>query len=138
MKDQMQFPKGGANLEDIIRFQEDMLKRAREVGDRLSEGQSLQFLGQYYMILGETQRGADCMSQALMIARETGDWGTQAYALYGISSAAMEAGVVNSNTLDMARTALKIFEGMGDPGADLVRALLAKYDKKKWWWPRKK
>src|SRR5687767_2681083 len=128
MKDKMQFPKPGANLEDFIRFHEGMLKRAQEVGDRLREGQSLQFLGQAYMLLGETRRGADSMRQALTIARETGDLGTQGYALYGISSVAMSAGVVNDDTLNMAQAALNIFERMGDPGANLVRALLKKYE----------
>lgn len=134
MNDKPQFPelpKSGADLKEIVRFQEQLLKYARDTGDRLGEGKTLQGIGSMYLLMGETKRGVDCLSQALHIAVETGDIGTQGHALYQISNAAMSAGVVDDNALNMARAALKIFERMGDPTADLVRLLLNKYEKKK-------
>jgi hypothetical protein len=128
MKDNLQFPEPGAPLEEVIRFQEQLLEHARETDDRQGEGRTLLGIGLSYLQLGETRTGFECLGQALKIAVETGDVSTQGNALFHMSMATMSAGVVNDDTLNMARAALKIFERTGDPTAELVKAVLAKYE----------
>jgi len=130
MKDESMSPEPGASHEEIIRFQEQLLKYARQIGDRRGEGRTLLGMGQTYLMMGEIRTGSDCVSQALKIAVETGDVRLQGQALFQHAMAGLQVGIVNDDTLNMARAALKIFEQFRDPTADLVRAFLAKYDKK--------
>lgn len=127
MGDKLQFPGPDATPDEITRFQEQLLKVARATGDRRGEGETLLGLGHSYLFMGEKRTGLDCLSQALRIGVETGDVSMQGHALFQMSMAAMSDGIVNDDTLNMARAALKIFERMRDPTADLVRALLAKH-----------
>lgn len=127
--DKLQLPGPGATSEEIIRFQEQILKYARATGDRSGEGRTLLGMGQHYLLAGETRTGLDCVGQALRIAVETGDVSTQGHALFQMSMAGLSAGVVNDDTLNMARAALKIFQRLGDPTAELVQAFLAKHEK---------
>jgi tetratricopeptide (TPR) repeat protein len=130
MTDKLKFPKPGASLEELIRFQEQILKYARETGDRGGEGRTLLGMGQTYLQLGETQTSLECVSQALRIAVETGDVSTQGHALFQMSMAGLSVGIVTDDTLNMARAALKIFQRLGDPTAELVQAFLAEHDRK--------
>jgi tetratricopeptide (TPR) repeat protein len=131
MKDQLRFPEPGASPVELIRFQEQLLKIARKTGDRRGEGNTLLGMGQLYLNLEEFETGLECYSQALRIGVEIGDISIQGYALYQISTAGLQIGIVDDNTLNMARAALGIFERIGDPMADLARALLKKLEKKK-------
>lgn len=130
MTDKLEFPKPGASLEEVIRFQEQTLKYARETGDRGGEGRTLLGMGPTYLLLGETRTALECLSQALRIAVETNDVSTQANALFQMSMAGLSSGIVNDDTLNMARAALKIFQRLRDPTAELVQAFLAKHDRK--------
>jgi hypothetical protein len=127
-----EFPASGGSLEETIRYQEQLLKYARAAGDRLGEGRTLLGMGQTYLLLGKIRPGTECLGQALRIGVEINDVSTQAYALFHMSMSAMSAGVVNSDSLNMARAALKIFERIGDPAAELVQDLLDKYEKEDW------
>jgi tetratricopeptide (TPR) repeat protein len=131
MKDGPQFPKPGAKPEQIIRFQEQLLELARKTGDRRGEGNTLLGMGMLYMNMEEYKAGLECLSQALRIGVDIGDISIQGHALYQMSMAGLQVGIVNDDTINMARAALKIFERMGDPTADLARAFLSKHEKKK-------
>ena len=131
MKGGMQVPKPGAKPEEIIRFQEQLLELARKTGDRRGEGNSLLGMGMLYVNMEEYKAGLECLSQALKIGVDIGDRSIQGHALYQMSMAGLQVGIVNDTSLNMAREALKIFERMGDPTADLVRAFLNKHGKKK-------
>lgn len=122
-------PDAGASLEEIIRSQEQLLEYARNIGDRPGEGRTLLVMGQMYLISKEPTTAIECFNQALRIAVETGDVITQGHALFQTSMAGLQLGVVNDDTLNMARAALKIFERFRDPTAELVQAFLAKHDK---------
>jgi hypothetical protein len=132
MKNFPKLPGPGAKPEEIIHFQEQLLEFARETGDQIGEGHTLIGLAQVNLMQGNLQRGIEYAQEALKVALKTGDRNTQAHSLYQISMASMSHGVVTDTTIKMAREALRIFEQMGDPTADLVRPMLKKYDKKKW------
>ena len=122
------FPQAGASLEELISSQEQLLEYCRKTGDRPGEGRTLLSMGQMYLLAKEPITASECFSQALRIGVETGDASTQGHALFQLSMAALQAGVVTDDTLNMTRAALKIFEQLGDPTADLARAFLAKHD----------
>lgn len=88
-------------------------------------------MGNMYLLAKETITASECFSQALRIGVETRDLTIQGYALLQLSAACVQGGVVTGEALNMARAALKIFEQLGDPGADLARAYLAQHDKKR-------
>lgn len=61
------------NARQAIGSYEQSLKMAREIGDRIGEGQTLGNLGATYMALGEMKRAIEFYEQSLEIAREIGD-----------------------------------------------------------------
>jgi hypothetical protein len=122
-------PPVGASLEELIRSQEELLEYCRRTGDRPGEGRTLLSMGQMYLLAKEPITASECFGQALRIGVETGDASTQGHALFQLSMAGLQVGVVSDATLNMTRAALKIFEQLGDPTAELARALLAQHDK---------
>ena len=68
----------------------------------------------------------ELFEQSIQIAREVGNPGIEGYSLWGMCMIWMSAEIDTPETRDLGQVALRIFEKLGDPTADLVREILAK------------
>ncbi|MBB5874405.1 tetratricopeptide (TPR) repeat protein [Allocatelliglobosispora scoriae] len=95
---------------------------SRDIGDRALETEVLNHLGETLRAMGEAAAALDRHHAALALARRTGDQFEQARALDGIGRAHPDEGFADEHR----RQALAIYERLGAPEADAVRAGLSR------------
>jgi tetratricopeptide (TPR) repeat protein len=113
-----------------IELDEQAFKIFREIGDKQSEGAVLGNLGRAYVDLGDPYRAIDFFDQHLRITHELDDLRGEANSLYGMSLALYQLRQYDS-AIAYGRTALRIFEQIGDPFEAKVREQLAKWSNSK-------
>ena len=99
---------------------------AREIGDRLGEGQSLGNLGITYHSLGEYQQAIEFHELHLAIAREIGNRLGEADALRN-KGLALDKLDDRAQAIVNIKSALEIYEMIKAPDVDKVRDQLAKW-----------
>lgn len=107
-----------------IEYYEQSLMFKRSVGSKRDESSTIGNLGLAYADLGETRRAVEYHEQHLAIAREIGDRRGEGTALFNMSLALDKLGDRTQAILN-ATAALKIFEQIESPSADIVRNALA-------------
>src|ERR1051326_8819725 len=105
---------------------EQTLQMARDIGDRLIEGQVLGNLGNTYVELNEPRRALECYEQHLATAREIGYRSGEANALFNSALTLNELGD-RIEAIARVEIALKIYEGIESPSAVQARAALAQW-----------
>ena len=115
-----------------IEFYEQHLAIAREIGDRHGEGRALGNLGAAYHALGNYRSAIDFHEQRLALAREIGDRSGEGMALYNLSLSLGELGQ-RAEAIVQAEAALKIYDEIEAPQANMVRRQLSKWQKKTKW-----
>jgi tetratricopeptide (TPR) repeat protein len=113
-------------MRKAIEFFKRQLAIAREIGDRKGEGSALNGLGLAWANLGETRKAIEFHEQHLTIAREIGDRRGEGQALRIISLNVYNLGD-RTRAIALAEAALKIFEAIESPNAEMVRRKLAKW-----------
>ncbi len=85
-------------------------------------------LGNAYSYLGELHKSIEYYNQALKISRETGDCRSEGNHLFNMSVSLEKLGQ-RDEAVDLAKTALEIYEQIGIPSAEQVRQQLVKWQK---------
>jgi tetratricopeptide (TPR) repeat protein/transcriptional regulator with XRE-family HTH domain len=99
------------------------LELVRDLGSRHGEAKALNSLGQVLTRTSLTSEARQHHQQALAIARDLGAPGQEAYALEGIGESLLNEDPAEAGTF--LREALAIYERIGTPDAQRVRATLA-------------
>jgi DNA-binding SARP family transcriptional activator/uncharacterized protein HemY len=113
----------GLHQEAIGYYQQD-LAICRQLGDAQGEAITLHSLGDVYYAQGRYQDASGCYERALAIARQVGDRLVEAKVLHRRGRVAAAVQDPRAARADWT-AALDIFERLGSPEADEVRALLA-------------
>jgi tetratricopeptide (TPR) repeat protein len=117
-------PGGGARR--AIEFYEQALVIAREIGERLGEGNALGNLGNAHADLGDAHQAIEFYEQQLVIIREIGDQLGQGNTLFNMSLS-LDDRDQRAQAIANARSALKIYEQIESPYAERVRRQLAQW-----------
>ena len=112
-------------MNESLEILEQTLNFARRTGDRPGEAKTLCSLGSTYLLMGEKVRSIQLLNESMELAHELGDSSTEAHALWTMCMIFMAEGIESEKTFDLARIALRVFEKLGDPTADLARSILA-------------
>ncbi|MEH2401346.1 tetratricopeptide repeat protein [Nostoc sp.] len=99
--------------QQAIKYHQQHLKIAREIGNRNSEGTALGNLGNAYDSLGQYQQAIDSYQQCLDIAREIGDRNGEASALGNLGVTCNSLGQYQQ-AIDYHQQCLKINREIGD------------------------
>ena len=111
------------NFTEALAYCEQGLAAVREVGERSWEAATLDSLGYIHDGLGDHQRAIDCYEQSIGIYHDLSDRFNEADTLVSLGDSHLRA-----RDLELARKAwsdaLRIFEEIGHPDGDDVRAKL--------------
>lgn len=113
-------------IRKAIEFYEQALIIRREIDDRSGENGDLGNLGIAYKNLGEIRKAIGLYEQALVIAQEIGDRRSAGNVRWNLALAWEQLGNLTL-AITNAAVALKIFEEIKLPCAEIVRAQLAKW-----------
>lgn len=99
------------------------LELARQSGNRNIENRALRTLGEVHRHLGEPDKSCQRFEEALHVAKETGNRYEEACAHDGAAQTQYECGNTHTATVHW-RQALELFDDLGIPEGDRVRARL--------------
>lgn len=117
-------------MNQAIEILEQTLSYARKNGDRQGEARTLCSLGYTYSGMGEKRLAMELFQQSIELARVVGDSSIEGHSLWGMCMIWMSEDIEPQKTLALGNVALRIFERLGDPTADLARQILAKQQSK--------
>ena len=110
-------------MKKAIKYYEQSLAIAREIGSRRGVGSSLGELGGVYFILGREKKAAEYYEQALTIAREVGSLEGEGIHSDNLGNVYFALGRVEE-AMEYHKQSLAIYEKIGSPKAKKVRQKL--------------
>jgi tetratricopeptide (TPR) repeat protein/transcriptional regulator with XRE-family HTH domain len=109
------------------KYYTEALALARHLGYRRAEADALRGLGEVERLVGEHGQARKYYTEALALARHFGDRPGEAEALWGLGHVA--TGTTESDqTCELWRKALEIYDQLGIPFANTVRAAISQLD----------
>jgi len=103
---------------------QQVLEEFREIGYRSGEAEALNEYGKILTATGELKKGREHHGQALLLAREIDSPSNEAAALEGLGEVSLREGSY-ADGVENLRQALEIYQRLGVPGAQRVKARLA-------------